>query len=156
MPVITLTTEIYAPIERCFDLSRSIDLHLLSTSQTNETAIAGVTKGLIGLNEQVTWRAKHFCVYQNLTSTIAAYKYPYYFESRMIKGAFKKIEHQHSFEQKGAITSMKDHFDFEAPFGIVGKLISKLILINYMKHLLQERNKTIKRVAESDEWKLML
>ena len=54
MPTIYLTIEINAPIERCFDLSRSIDLHTLSTSHTNEKAIAGVTSGLIGLNEEVT------------------------------------------------------------------------------------------------------
>jgi ligand-binding SRPBCC domain-containing protein len=156
MPVIHLVTEIKAPIERCFDLSRSIDLHLVSTSKTDEKAIAGVTKGLISLNQHVTWRARHFGIYQNLTSRIAAYEFPRYFESKMVKGAFKKIDHKHLFEQKGEITIMKDHFDFEVPLGILGKIASQLFLINYMKQLLEERNRIIKKVAESDEWKLVL
>lgn len=156
MPVINLKTEIRSPIERCFDLSRSIDLHLLSTSKTNEEAIGGVTKGLIGINEEVTWRAKHFGIYQNLTSKITAYKYPDYFESTMVKGAFKKIYHRHEFEQKGEFTIMKDRFDFEAPMGILGRIASALVLFIYMKRLLEERNKIIKRVAESDEWKRIL
>lgn len=156
MPIINLTTEIKAPIERCFDLSRSIDLHLLSTSKTEEKAIGGVTKGLIGLNEEVTWRAKHFGVYQNLTSKITAYQRPFYFESTMIKGAFKKIQHRHEFAQNGEFTIMKDHFDFEAPMGIVGKIASRLVLLNYMRRLLDERNKIIKEVAETDEWKKIL
>ena len=42
MPVIDISTVIAAPIERCFDLSRSIDLHLESMSHTNERAVAGV------------------------------------------------------------------------------------------------------------------
>jgi ligand-binding SRPBCC domain-containing protein len=156
MSIINLTTEIKAPIERCFDLSRSIDLHLLSTSRTNERAIAGVTTGLIGLNEEVTWRAKHFGIYQNLTSILSAYEFPYYFESKMVKGAFKKIEHKHIFEQKGEMTIMTDRFDFEAPLGILGKIASQLFLLNYMKQLLEERNRIIKRAAESDEWKALL
>lgn len=156
MPVIHLITKINAPIERCFDLSRSIDLHLLSTSKTNEKAIAGVTEGLIGLNEEVTWRAKHFGIYQNLTSRITVYEYPYHFKDVMVKGVFKKIDHSHMFEQQGEMTIMKDRFEFEAPFGILGKFFSKLVLLNYMKGFLEERNKLIKKVAESDEWKSIL
>ena len=47
MPTINLTTEINAPIEICFDLSRSIDLHKQSMEHTKEEAIAGRTSGLI-------------------------------------------------------------------------------------------------------------
>ncbi|WP_240477862.1 SRPBCC family protein [Cyclobacterium amurskyense] len=54
MAVIVLSTKIKAPIERCFDLSRSIELHKLSTAHTNEEAIDGVTTGLIKLDEHVT------------------------------------------------------------------------------------------------------
>lgn len=60
MPVIYLEPFIDAPIEKCFDLARSIDLHMESTKHTGETAIAGKTSGIIELNETVTWRAKHF------------------------------------------------------------------------------------------------
>ena len=66
--MINLVLELNADKEIVFDLSRSIDLHKLSTVHTNETAIAGRTSGLIGLNESVTWRAKHFGIYQKLTS----------------------------------------------------------------------------------------
>jgi ligand-binding SRPBCC domain-containing protein len=156
VPIIHLVTEIHAPIERCFDLSRSINLHLLSTSQTDEKAIAGVTTGLIGLNEEVTWRAKHLGIYQDLTSQITAYTYPIFFISKMKKGAFKKIEHQHLFETKNGITVMQDLFDFEAPFGFVGDIVAKLFLTAYMKNLLEERNRVIKHVAETDEWKRLL
>ena len=60
MPRIELNTEINAPINVVFDLSRSIDFHIKSTEQTGEKAVAGKTSGLIDLNESVTWRAKHF------------------------------------------------------------------------------------------------
>ena len=60
MPRIEIKTQIKAPIQIVFDLARNIDLHKLSTSQTNETAIAGKTSGLIDIGESVTWRAKHY------------------------------------------------------------------------------------------------
>ncbi|MEZ4309048.1 MAG: hypothetical protein R3F14_13505 [Polyangiaceae bacterium] len=52
MPILDITTLIAAPVERAFDLSRSIDLHTVSTAETGETAVAGVTSGLIGLGER--------------------------------------------------------------------------------------------------------
>ncbi|MBW3545542.1 MAG: cell division protein, partial [Bacteroidetes bacterium] len=70
MPVIKLITPVQAPATRCFDLSLSIDLHIISTSQTGERAIAGTTTGLIGIGETVTWRARHFGVWQKLTTKI--------------------------------------------------------------------------------------
>jgi len=51
---IDLVTRIAAPVERCFDLARSIDLHMASTDRTGEQAIAGITSGLIGLEQEVT------------------------------------------------------------------------------------------------------
>ena len=60
MPRIVLHTSIAAPIERCFDLARSIDLHMASTDWSGERAVAGVTSGLIGPGQEVTWRGRHF------------------------------------------------------------------------------------------------
>lgn len=128
MPVIKLITHINAPVERVFDLARSIDFHQETTKGTNETAIAGVTKGLINKGEQVTWRAKHFGIYQELSSVIPEMDAPFYFEDRMLKGAFKSIRHQHFFEKKNGGTVMKDEFEFEAPFGIIGKAFCSLVL----------------------------
>ena len=74
----------------------------------------------------------------------------------MIKGAFKKMHHQHLFEWIGNETIMTDIFVFEAPLGILGKLFSKLILKNYMQGFLIKRNNTIKQVAESNGWQKLL
>jgi len=72
MTTINLTTKIKAPIQTVFDASRNIDIHQLSASKSNEKAIAGVTFGLIYLNETVTWRAKHFGFYLTHKSRITA------------------------------------------------------------------------------------
>jgi hypothetical protein len=57
-----LETFIAAPVARCFDLARGIDLHLASRNWTGERAIAGLTSGLIGLGEEVTFGRSPFRV----------------------------------------------------------------------------------------------
>jgi len=161
MPVITLYTEIQAPIARCFHLSRSIDLHTLSTAQTGEKAIAGRTSGLIGLHETVTWRARHFGIWQTLTSCITEYHEPDYFCDEMRKGAFKSIRHEHHFrvtENRTSVpgTLMIDVFYFESPLAWLGQLANCLFLTAYMRQLLCERNRVIKEFAETEQWKKVL
>jgi ligand-binding SRPBCC domain-containing protein len=161
MPVITLHTEIQAPISRCFDLSRSIDLHTLSTAQTGEKAVAGRTSGLIGLHETVTWRARHFGIWQTLTSRITEYSYPDYFCDEMLQGAFRSIRHEHHFreiplESEFSGTLMTDLFYFKAPLGWLGNLANHMFLNAYMKALLAERNRVIKAFAETDQWRQVL
>jgi len=156
MPVIKLETEIKAGQEIVFDLSRSIDLHKVSTEQTNEEAIAGVTAGLIELGETVTWRAKHFGIYQTLTSKITEYDYPSYFADEMVEGAFKRFKHEHILTTKNYGTLLIDIFDYESPFGILGKIADVLFLENYMTNFLKKRNDTIKEFAESERWKVVL
>jgi ligand-binding SRPBCC domain-containing protein len=148
MKIIELSTPINAPIERCFDLARSIDLHIISTKQTGEQAIAGRTSGLIELGETVTWRAKHFGVWQTLTSKITQFDHPNSFTDEMVEGAFKSFRHEHLFYAVNHQTVMKDVFSFESPYGILGKLANFIFLGRYMTRLLEERNRVIKRTAE--------
>ena len=156
MPKIELTTEIQSTIEICFDLSRSIDLHKISTQQTNEQAIAGTTSGLIELNEFVTWQARHFGIRQKLTSKITAFERPIYFKDEQQKGVFKYLYHEHKFEQVGDKVIMNDIFEFQSPFGIFGKIFNELILTKYLRKLLIDRNNVIKDFAETDKWKTLL
>jgi ligand-binding SRPBCC domain-containing protein len=156
MPVILLETEIHAPIGLCFDLSLSIDLHMLSTEATGEKAIAGRTSGLIGLNETVTWRAKHFGIWQKLTVKITELERPNRFTDEMLKGAFKSMKHTHTFAEMPFGTLMKDKFAFESPLGVLGNFVNWLILEKYMTNLLKERNRVLKDVAESGKWREIL
>jgi len=154
MPIIKLHTSIQAPIEICFDLARSIDFHQFTSSKTKEKAIAGFTSGLIELNDTVTWEAVHFGIRQKLTSKITAFEKPYHFRDEQLKGAFKCFYHDHFFESTDGCTVMKDVFVFESPFGFVGQIFNKLVLTNYMRRFLSERNALIKTYAENGEWKL--
>jgi ligand-binding SRPBCC domain-containing protein len=156
MPRIHLQTQIKARTAIVFDLSRSIDLHKISTEHTKEEAIAGKTSGLIEMNEFVTWRAKHFGVMQNLTSKITAYDRPNAFTDEMQKGAFKSFRHEHIFTESNGKTLMTDVFEYQSPFGLLGKLADQLFLKKYMIKLLEKRNQVIKEFAESEKWKAVL
>lgn len=148
MPVIRLETLINADQKTVFDFSRSIDLHQISTAQTNERVVAGRSSGLIQLGESVTWEARHFRIVQKLTAKITQMQEPEYFVDEMVSGAFKSFRHEHIFEVKGEETLMTDVFTYVSPLGILGKLADQLFLEKYMTKLLIQRNKVIKEYAE--------
>src|SRR5207247_7734485 len=95
MPVIELSTVISAPRERVFDLARSIDAHQDSTEGTSERAIARVTTGLIGLNDEVTCEARHLALRQRLTVRATEFNRPQHFQDLMVPGAPNSINHAH-------------------------------------------------------------
>jgi ligand-binding SRPBCC domain-containing protein len=113
-----------------------------------ERAIAGVTSGLINLNETVTWEARHFGILWRHKSIITAFEFPMFFADEMEEGAFQYLRHVHKFHQREGFTIMEDEFTFASPFGVLGKIVDVLILENYMKNLLLERNRIIKEKAE--------
>lgn len=153
MTTIHLRTEINAPIQTVFDLNRNIDIHKLSTSRSNETAIAGTTSGLINQGETVTWRGKHFGIYLTHKSLIPEMEFPNYFIDEMIEGRFKKFKHRHDFVEQGNKTIMIDTIEYQTPFGIFGKTFDKLFLKNHLTKFIQERNDFIKVTAENQEAK---
>lgn len=108
MPTIKLTTRINAPIAKCFDVSRDIGVHELSTKDTKERAIAGKIAGLCELNDEITWEAIHFGIKQRLTVRITKLTRPYYFEDIMLKGAFKSMKHEHHFKDIDGNTVMDE------------------------------------------------
>jgi len=157
MPILELVTHVAAPVERCFDLSRSIGLHQHAFGETGERAVAGVTSGLIGPGESVTWEATHFLVRQRLTSRITAFERPRHFRDSMVSGAFRRFDHDHLFEPDGhGGTVMRDVFDFTAPLGVLGRIAEMSFLTGYMRRLLAERNAVLRRIAESDDWRRYL
>jgi ligand-binding SRPBCC domain-containing protein len=156
MPTIHLTTFVAAPAQRVFDLARSIDLHRKSMAESGEEAIAGTTSGLIGLNETVTWKAKHLRRVRILKSKITAMNPPLSFTDEMVQGDFKSLRHEHHFKKIDNGTLLIDIFIYESPYGGLGRLADRLFLTRYMKNLLERRNKTIKEYAESEKWKFIL
>lgn len=147
--IIEVVTPITAPMTRCFDAARDIDLHLRSLAHTGESVVAGRMHGLIELGESVTWRGRHFGVMQELTSTISRLEFPTYFRDEMVKGAFASFVHDHYFIESAEVTTMRDVVEFRAPLGILGAIVDRLVLKRYLQRLIAERALVIKAAVES-------
>ena len=154
--MIRVHTEIQSPIERVFDLCRSVEVHIKSTPSTDEKAVDGVTSGLLSLGDVVTWEATHLGIRQRLTSHITVCETPHFFQDKMVSGAFASFTHDHSFRTSGNITIVEDRFEYESPFGFAGVLFNYLFLIEYMRQFLEKRLYLVKCIAESEEWKSYL
>jgi ligand-binding SRPBCC domain-containing protein len=146
---VQIDTWIRARGEDCFDAARDLDLHVTSLAHTKEKAIGGRTSGLIELGEEVTWRGRHFGVYQTFTSKITAFDRPRYFQDTMQRGAFESFVHDHYFTTLRGGTAMRDVVMFAAPLGILGRLVERVVLRRYVERLLMARAAAIKQSLES-------
>ena len=152
-------TRIHAPVERCFDLARSVEVHLAGNVHSGEQAVAltGVTLGLLDIGQRVTWRARHFGVAWKLTSEITAMDRPVSFQDSMTQGPFRSMRHDHLFRSlSGDETIMMDIFCFSAPLGLLGRVAESVGLAGYMRALLRERNRVLQQIAESSDWRKYL
>lgn len=148
MPAFTMETKIRAPIERCFDMARSVDLHTRS-SYVPERAIAGKTTGLLELGDEVTWEARHFWKLQRLTARIIAMEYPRNFTAEMVKGAFASHTHDFAFrEGDDGTTVMHEVFQFQSPYGFAGHIVDALVVKGYLRRFMRRRNAYLKEQAE--------
>ena len=149
MPKITVETEINASVERCFDAARDIGLHCQTVAHTGERAVAGVTEGLIGLGQSVTFEGVHFGVRQRFTAKVTAFEQPRYFVDEMTKGAFQSMSHTHEFIPHGRSTLMRDIVEWKSPAGLLGAIADALFLITYMRNLITERGQQLKQAIEN-------
>lgn len=156
MEIIRVTTWINAPMERCFKLATSIDLHLASAGQTFEKAIGGATSGLLSEGEFVQWQGRHFGQTLTHTSKIDGWRPYSYFREVMVDGSFARFEHEHHFALMDDGTRMRDEIRFIAPYGLLGRVAEKTVLRRRLMEFLRKRNALIKRVAESEEWRKYL
>ena len=144
MPIIIIETEIRASAEAAFDLSLSVDAHSDSMAKSKERAVAGVTTGVMGAGDEVTWQATHFAVPIRMTSAITEYERPHRFVDEQTKGPFAYWRHEHRFEQSDGNVRMTDRIEFAAPFGVLGRLVESVILNRYMSRLIRQRNQWLK------------
>ncbi|WP_058308222.1 SRPBCC family protein [Gracilibacillus massiliensis] len=151
MPVIQHSQFIHAPIDKCFDLARNVDVHTKTTAKTKEKAVGGVTQGLLKEGDTVTWEATHFAVRQKLTAKVIYMKKPHEFVDVMVKGAFHSFTHHHQFSEEQDGTIMTDRFEYKSPFGLIGSIADKLFLEKYMREFIISRANELKKVAETEK-----
>lgn len=141
-------TVIAAPIEKVFELSLDIDAHAASMSDSNERAVAGVTSGRIGLGEEVTWCATHFRIPFTMTSRVTELEPPRRFVDEQVRGPFRMFHHEHLYSEEAGQTEMIDRIRFDAPLGIIGRIVERALLGRYLHTLIEQRGRFLKAEAE--------
>lgn len=151
MPNLVLTTWLPAARAVCFDLSLSVDAHTGSMGRHRERAIGGVTSGVMGLGDTVTWRATHFGLPFTMTSQITAHEAPRRFVDEQVSGPFRRWWHEHTFVADGGGTVMTDTVQFLAPLGPLGRIAETVLLTRYMTRLLEQRNAWLQESLDASD-----
>ena len=151
MPLIVLETLIPASVERCFDLSLSVDAHTASMAASGERVVGGVVTGVLELGDEVTWKARHFGIPFVMTSRIIEHDRPHRFVDEQVSGPFRRWWHEHRFDGAPAGTLMTDVVELESPAGVLGRAVDRLVLTRYMTRLLAQRNRWLVEALSKPE-----
>lgn len=147
-------TLVYAPIDRCFLLSTSVEI---VRCELHMRPVRGRTSGLVKEGDTVRWEGWKFGLPQVHESLIEAYQPYVFFRDRMIAGRFRSFEHDHAFrlEPDGSVRLIDD-LRFTMRWGWFGTLLGRLLLVPDIRGLMRRRFALLKRIAESDEWRKFL
>lgn len=148
MAEFVLETVIAAPREAVFAVALDPGMHLRSMARYRETMIEAPAGGVFTEGSTVTWRARHFGIPFRLRTIVYDVDPPRGFRDRQLSGPFGAFEHEHVFEEHPQGTLARDTIVFHSPFGPIGRLVDRLILREYMRRLIEERNAHLASEAE--------
>lgn len=134
------TTYFEADPATVFDASLDVDFHKASFAETGEEIVGGITSGSMALDDTVTWKAKHFGLWWEMTTKISSYDRPRFFVDEQVDGPFKTYCHEHHFAADRGGTAMRDVVEFAAPLGPLGIIAERLALRRHMEALIDLRN----------------
>ena len=81
---------------------------------------------------------------------ISTYEPPGLFIDEQLKGPYTIWHHSHSFREKDGGTLMIDKVTYVLPFGIIGRLMHRLVVKRQLKHIFDYRAAVIKKIFEGN------
>ncbi|MEC1523813.1 SRPBCC family protein [Neobacillus niacini] len=148
MPLLEHKQFIHAPIEVCFDVARGFGIHPQTPLKGTGKTVGGLTEGLPGEGDCVTWECVNFGIKQRITSRIIFMEKPHSFVEKMVKGPFKTFIYIHQFIEEEKGTTMIDHIQYHLWLGPIGVLMDKWFLAKYFKKIIVTRSIELKEAAE--------
>ena len=145
---LTVETLILASPDVCFDMARDMNAHAKTMASSGERIVACPPSGMLEMDDEVTFEARHFGIRQRLSAKIVHFDPPFSFTDEMLSGAFKSLRHEHRFSAEGDGTLMTDVVVLSAPFGPIGWLAERIFLRRYMRKVLVERGLGLKGLCE--------
>lgn len=156
MNKIEFNTHIKAPIERCFDLARSIDFHKISVDPIKEESVAGCMTGLIGHNQHSLLQCTLYGLHFSTELKITKFNPPFFLSFEIADSNFESIIHDYYFYDISDETVMVNHFYYRPKLGIVGEVLNFLLLEKYIARQISQRNNLLLEYAETDKWQDIL
>lgn len=151
MTTVEVVTLVRCPPERLFDLELDMDAHSASLARSGETATTSTGRPVLGLGDEVTFRARHLGVVWTMRSRVTAYDRPGRFVDEQVHGPFRSMRHEHLFEDAGGgVTRMTDRMTVEAPLGLIGRAAGRVVLGPYLRRLLRTRAGFVRALAEGE------
>lgn len=152
MAVIELVTLVRCSVERLFDLELDMDAHSASLAASGETATTSTGRAVLGLGDEVTFRARHLGRTWTMSSRVTEYERPGRFVDEQVRGPFRSMRHEHLFDDAGdGIVRMTDRMTVTAPLGVVGGAVARFLLAPYLRRLLATRAAHMKVLAEQPD-----
>jgi ligand-binding SRPBCC domain-containing protein len=146
---VVVTTDIRAPIERCFDLARDVDVHCRTSAFTSERAVPpGRTSGRLERGDTVTFEGRHFGLRLRLSARIVEMERPTRFVDEAVSGPFVSLRHAHDFTASDGVTRMIDTIEWTAPLGVLGALADAVFLQRHLRRFLARKQTALKAIAE--------
>ena len=146
---IEVVTRIEAAPGVCFDLARDVEVHAETLAETGERVTLRPAHRLLRLGDEVEFEGRHLGVRQRLRARITAFDRPRHFRDEMVRGAFRSFVHDHAFAPEAGGTCMTDRVRFEAPGGLLGRLVERAVLRPYLTQLIAARGRALRRLAET-------
>ena len=146
-----------APIDRCFDLVRSIDLHEEKSVAIGAVAKAGKTTGLSEIGDNTVWSAKILGIRSSMNVVVTEVSKHSKFCEEMVSGVPKTFSHEYAFRKTEiGLVEVIDKLEFSSRIWLLGELLDALYLSEKMRFLVKTRLEAIRMCAESDEWRKYL
>jgi ligand-binding SRPBCC domain-containing protein len=143
-----------APLERCFLLSTSV---AIVQRELGMKPVRGRTEGLVVGGDTVRWEGWQLGLPQFHESLIDEFRPFTFFRDRMIAGRFRTFEHEHAFAEVGdGWVLMSDELRFSMPFGWLGEMVGRWVMVPHIRGLLGRRFRLLKGIAEGEEWRRYL
>jgi hypothetical protein len=144
---------INAPIERCFDLVRSIKAHE-ATSSIDGRAVAGKTSGLSALNDVTIWSARFFGLRFQISTRVTSFNPPFSITENLERGLLLEFGHVYKLQVlESGLVELEDCFVFRSP---LGAWFDALVLKPIMTKTMSARLDGLKELGETDGWKTFL
>lgn len=140
-----------ASLERCFDLTRSIDVHRQTGTLISARVEAGKAEGLSELGDSTTWSARFYGLRFRMTTVVYAMDAPHSFAEYSTDGLFRFFGHRYSFERQGDVTLVTDELAFRSPVYPIGFLVDSALLRPKLEAVQIHRLQMIASLAQKSD-----